>query len=159
MTFPWQEWPAAWHDISRLLLAYALSLPVGLMREKETGNIGIRTFPLVAVASCGYVLLATGPGMDTAAQSRIVQGLVAGIGFLGGGAILKAEGSVHGTSTAASIWNTCAVGASIALDRFYMAAMLAALNLVALRVLLPLKQRLDRTTGNGNGRGNGGQRS
>lgn len=86
MTFPWQEWAAAWHDISRLLLAYGLALPVGMLREKESGNIGVRTFPLVAVANCGYVLLATGPNMDGAAQSRIVQGLVAGIGFLGGGA-------------------------------------------------------------------------
>jgi putative Mg2+ transporter-C (MgtC) family protein len=143
MTFPWQAWPAAWHDISRLLLAYGLALPVGWYREKEAHHIGVRTFPLVAVASCGYVLLATGPGMDTAAQSRVIQGLVAGIGFLGGGAILKAEGSVHGTAVAASIWNTCAVGASIALDRFYIAAVLALLNLFALRVLMPLKQKLD----------------
>jgi putative Mg2+ transporter-C (MgtC) family protein len=91
--------------------------------------------------------------MDAAARSRVVQGLVAGIGFLGGGAILKAEGSVHGTSTAASIWNTCAVGASIALDHFYMAAMLAGLNLFTLKVLQPLKQRIDRSSGNGNGNG------
>jgi len=153
MTFPWQELPAAWHDISRLLLAYGLALPVGMLREKETGSIGIRTFPLVSVASCGYILLATGPEMDAAARSRVVQGLVAGIGFLGGGAILKAEGSVHGTSTAASIWNTCAVGASIALDHFYMAAMLALLNLFTLKVLQPFKQKLDRNSGNGNGNG------
>jgi|SRR5579883_410533 len=151
MTFPWQAWPAAWHDISRLLLAYGIALPVGMLREKESGTIGIRTFPLVAVASCGFVMLATGPGMDSAAQSRIIQGLVAGVGFLGGGAILKSEGNVHGTSTAASIWNTCAVGAAVALDRVYMAGTLSLLNLVALRVLLPLKLRLDKNAGNGNG--------
>lgn len=151
MAFPWQAWEAAWHDISRLLLAYVLALPVGWHREKEAHSIGVRTFPLVAVASCGYVLLATGPRMDAAAQSRIIQGLVAGIGFIGGGAILKAEGSVHGTATAASIWNTGVVGAAVALDRFYMALTLALLNLFALRVLMPLKQRLDRDAGNGNG--------
>jgi putative Mg2+ transporter-C (MgtC) family protein len=144
MTFPWQGWTAAWHDISHLLLSYALAVPVGWYREKEAHTIGVRTFPLVAVASCGYVLLATGERMDAAAESRIIQGLVAGIGFIGGGAILKAEGNVHGTATAASIWNTGVVGAAVALDRFYMAGTLAALNLFALRVLLPLKQKLDR---------------
>jgi putative Mg2+ transporter-C (MgtC) family protein len=158
ITFPWQEGSAAWHDVSRLLLAYGLAVPVGLVREKETGSIGIRTFPLVSVASCGYILLATGPGMDAAAQSRVVQGLVAGIGFLGGGAILKGEGGVHGTSTAASIWNTCAVGASIALNHFFMAATLAVLNLIALLVFQPIKQRIDRVAGNGNGNGNGAPR-
>jgi len=149
MGFPWQGMQAAWHDVSRLLLAYLLALPLGLYREKESHSIGVRTIPLVAVASCGYVLLATGPHMDGAAQSRIIQGLVAGVGFLGGGAILKSEGGVHGTATAASIWNTCAVGASVALDRFYMAVTLAVLNLIALWLLRPLKAKIDQGAGSG----------
>jgi putative Mg2+ transporter-C (MgtC) family protein len=65
------------------------------------------------------------------------------MGFIGGGAILKAEGNVHGTATAASIWNTGVVGAAVATDRYWIAVVLAALNLFALRVLLPLKQRID----------------
>ena len=142
MTFP-----SDLQDIVRLAVAYVLALPVGWYREKEAHTIGVRTFPLVAVAACGYVLLGTGPRMDAAAQSRIVQGLVAGIGFIGGGAILKAGRNVHGTATAASIWNTGAVGAAVALDRFSMALMLAALNLFALRVLMPLKQKLDKNKG------------
>jgi putative Mg2+ transporter-C (MgtC) family protein len=144
MGFPWQEWHAGWYDISRLLLAYFLALPVGWYREKEAHTIGVRTFPLVAMASCGYVLLGTGPHMSADAQSRIIQGLVAGMGFIGGGAILKAGGEVHGTATAASIWNTGVIGAAVAQDRFFLAAALAALNLFALRVLLPLKLKLDK---------------
>ena len=62
-------------------------------------------------------------------------------------AILKAEGSVHGTATAASIWNTGVVGAAVAMDRYILAAALAALNLIALRVLLPLKLKLDAREG------------
>ncbi len=138
------DWNNAWHDISRLLIAYLLALPVGWHREQEAQSIGVRTFPLVAMASCGYVLLST-PLYHSSpdAQSRVIQGLVAGIGFIGGGAILKAEGNVHGTATAASIWNTGVVGAAVAQDRFFMAAALAAVNLFALRVLLPLKLKLD----------------
>ena len=138
------DWHLAWRDISRLMLAYILALPVGWYREKEAHSVGLRTFPLVAMASCGYILLSLPPaGMDQAAQSRIIQGLVAGIGFIGGGAILKAEGNVHGTATAASIWTTGVLGAAVAQERFYLAVTLAALNLFALRVLLPLKLKLD----------------
>ncbi len=132
----------------RLLIAYVLALPVGWYREKEAHSIGVRTFPLVAMASCGYVLLSQ-PGYQSNvdAQSRVIQGLVAGIGFIGGGAILKAQGNVHGTATAASIWNTGALGVAVAQERFYLAIMLSVLNLVALRVLLPLKMKLDSQAG------------
>jgi putative Mg2+ transporter-C (MgtC) family protein len=138
------NWPLDLRDILRLLIAYLLALPVGLYREHEAHSVGVRTFPLVAMASCGYVLLGVPLlGSDPAAQSRIIQGLVAGIGFIGGGAILKAEGSVHGTATAASIWNTGVLGVAVAQERYPLAVMLSVLNLVALRVLLPLKMKLD----------------
>jgi putative Mg2+ transporter-C (MgtC) family protein len=142
------DWRQALHDISRLLIAYALALPIGWYREKEAHSVGVRTFPLVAMASCGYVLLATPAGqVNFENQSRIIQGLVAGIGFIGGGAILKAQGNVHGTATAASIWNTGVLGAAVAQERFFLAFMLAVMNLVALRVLLPLKMKLDAREG------------
>jgi putative Mg2+ transporter-C (MgtC) family protein len=142
------DWPLDLRDVARLLIAYLLALPVGLYREQEAHSVGVRTFPLVAMASCGYVLLGVPLlGSDPAAQSRIIQGLVAGMGFIGGGAILKAEGSVHGTATAASIWNTGVLGAAVAQERYLLAIMLSVLNLVALRVLLPLKMKLDAKKG------------
>jgi putative Mg2+ transporter-C (MgtC) family protein len=142
------DWRQALHDISRLLIAYVFALPIGWYREKEAHSVGVRTFPLVAMASCGYVLLATPLGVvNFENQSRIIQGLVAGIGFIGGGAILKAQGNVHGTATAASIWNTGVLGAAVAQERFFLAFMLAVMNLVALRVLLPLKMKLDAREG------------
>jgi putative Mg2+ transporter-C (MgtC) family protein len=131
----------ALHDIGRLAAAYVLALPIGWHQEREAHTVGIRTFPVAAMASCGYVLLASSG--DPAAQSRVIQGLVAGIGFLGGGAILKSEGTVHGAATAASIWNTGVLGAAVAEDRFILAAMLAAINFFSLRVLYPWKQRID----------------
>ncbi len=135
-----------WHkdliDSGKLVIAYVLAFPVGWWREKEAHSVGVRTFPLVAMASCGYVLMAS--ASDPSSQSRIIQGLVAGIGFIGGGAILKSEGNVHGTATAASIWNTGVLGAAVAQERWFLALVLAGLNLFALRVLLPWKQKLDR---------------
>jgi putative Mg2+ transporter-C (MgtC) family protein len=138
------DWLRDLEDVIKILIAYVLVLPVGWYREREAHSVGLRTFPLVAMASCGYVLLgASSAHMSMEAQSRIIQGLVAGIGFIGGGAILKSESRVHGVATAASIWNTGVVGASVALDRYLLAAMLAALNLVALRVLLQVKTQLE----------------
>jgi putative Mg2+ transporter-C (MgtC) family protein len=119
-----------------------LALPAGLIGERETHSAGLRTFPLVAMASCGYLLLAQPvghPNPDT--QSRIVQGLLAGIGFIGGGAIFKADDHVHGVATAAGIFCTGVLGAAIAEGRWPMALFLAAMTVVGLRFLQPFKAR------------------
>ncbi|MBS1854305.1 MAG: MgtC/SapB family protein [Acidobacteria bacterium] len=138
------DWLQGWEDVLKLAIAYFLALPVGWHREKEAHSVGVRTFPVVAMAACGYVLLgAPGVSMTKEAESRIIQGVVAGIGFIGGGAILKSESHVHGTATAASIWCTGVVGASVAENRYLLAITLAGLNLFALRVLMPIKKRLD----------------
>ena len=141
------DWSRDLEDVVKILIAYLLVLPVGWYREREAHSVGVRTFPVVAMASCGYVLLgAASAHMSMEAQSRIIQGLVAGIGFIGGGAILKSDSRVHGVATAASIWNTGVIGASVALNRYFLAAVLAALNLFALRVLLQVKAKLDEHT-------------
>jgi putative Mg2+ transporter-C (MgtC) family protein len=138
------DWPQGLEDVLKLFVSYILALPVGLYREREAHSVGLRTFPVVAVASCGYVLLGgQGGHMSLDAQSRIIQGVVAGIGFIGGGAILKSQGGVHGVAAAASIWNIGVVGASVAQNRYMLAAALAVLNLFTLRVLLPLKEKLN----------------
>jgi putative Mg2+ transporter-C (MgtC) family protein len=95
------------------------------------------------MASCGY-LMVLGNQPDVAAQSRVLQGLITGIGFVGGGAILKEGAIVRGTATAASVWNAGVIGASVALEHYEIAILLALLNLFTLRALLPIKQRLDK---------------
>ncbi len=138
------DWLLGFEDVVRLMIAYAIVFPVGWYREKEAHGVGVRTFPLVAMASCGYVLLASPSShMGPDSQSRIIQGLVAGIGFIGGGAILKTENRVQGVATAASIWNTGVVGAAVAQDRYLLAMVLAAMNLFTLRVLLDVKKKID----------------
>lgn len=137
------DWHELWINLEKIGLAYFISLPMGWEREKEAHSAGVRTFPIVAMASCGYLLVAQAlvPG-DPAAMSRVLQGLVAGIGFIGGGAILKEGATVRGTATAASIWSTGAIGAAVAMGRDEIAVALALLNLVTLHFLLPLKKRL-----------------
>lgn len=129
--------------MASVTMAYLLALPVAWDREKEARSAGLRTFPLVAVASCGYILVATSIlGSGAESLSRIIQGLITGIGFIGGGAILKDRGSVHGTATAASIWNTGAIGAAVACGRFEIALVLSVINFATLRLLTPLKRNV-----------------
>jgi len=95
------------------------------------------------MASCGY-LLVLGPQPDIAAQSRVLQGLITGIGFVGGGAILKEGGNVRGTATAASVWSAGVIGSSVAMGHYGIAIALALLNLFTLRALMPIKQWIDK---------------
>jgi len=136
------QWREFWTCLGQIGFTYFLTAIIGLEREQEAHSTGIRTFPIVGIASCGYLLI-LGSNPDVAAQSRVLQGLIAGIGFVGGGAILKEGATVRGTATAASIWNAGVIGASVAMNHYAIAVVLAALNLLTLRALLPLKARLD----------------
>ena len=140
------HWQEAWRVLQHIGIAFALTALIGWEREREAHSAGLRTFPIVGMASCGY-LMVLGDQPDVAAQSRVLQGLITGIGFVGGGAILKEGATVRGTATAASVWNAGVIGASVALDRYEIAILLALLNLFTLRALLPLKQWLDRDKG------------
>ena len=137
------HWQDAWQNFQQMGLTYVLTAFIGWDREKEAHSAGLRTFPIVGMASCGY-LLVLGAQPDIAAQSRVLQGLITGVGFVGGGAILKEGATVRGTATAASIWNAGVIGASVALGHIEIAVMLAVLNLFTLRALLPVKNWIDK---------------
>ncbi len=128
-------------NLGHLILAYVLTLGIGWESEIEAHTAGIRTFPIVSMASCGYLLL-LGANPDGAAQSRLLQGLITGIGFIGAGAILKEGTVVKGTATAASVWNAAVIGAAVAMNQFTIAVALAVMNVFTLYVLLPLKRRM-----------------
>lgn len=135
-------WDLVLDHLGRMALAFALALPLGWERGRGRAAAGFRTFPIVAMASCGYALIARRlPGEDPESLARLLQGLVAGIGFIGGGAIVKGGGQVHGIVTAASIWNTGAIGVAVALDRVEIAIALAAVNVATLLLLTPLAAR------------------
>lgn len=121
-------------------LAYILAFPIGWNREKSERSAGLRTFPLVAVASCGFIQAAESMTADTPeAMARIVEGLITGMGFIGGGAILRLKDSVKGTATAASLWITGAIGASVALGSLDVAIMLSVVTVATLWIMAPLK--------------------
>ena len=124
-----------------LAFAFALAIPIGWDREKRARSAGLRTFPLVALASCGFIqasesLLAQSPD----GMAKVVEGLITGIGFIGGGAILKQGNSEQGTATAASLWATGAIGVSVGLGGYDVAITIAVFTFLTLRLLTMIKE-------------------
>ena len=123
-------------------LAYLLALPIAWDRERDARSAGLRTFPLVAISACAFTLIGLDVFSAEEARARVVQGLLTGIGFIGGGAIIKSRGTVTGTATAASIWATGAMGIAVAFDRFEIALILSVLTFLTLTLVGRLKTRL-----------------
>ena len=118
----------------RLLVAAALGGLLGYEREKQGKSAGVRTHMLVAIGAALFVLIPQQAGASTADLTRVLQGLIAGVGFLGAGAIILGTKQVEtqGLTTAAGIWVTAAIGAAAGMGRESTAVLS---TLVALFVL------------------------
>jgi putative Mg2+ transporter-C (MgtC) family protein len=108
----------------RLLAALIAGTVVGLQREHSHAPAGLRTHMLVCMGVTLFVFVGGDVGMAHDAQSRIIQGVATGVGFLGAGAILKMKDSleIHGLTTAAGVWMTAAIGVAIGFGRLGVAA-------------------------------------
>jgi putative Mg2+ transporter-C (MgtC) family protein len=116
--------------------AFVLALPIGWDRERHDRSMGIRTFPLLAVASCAFVVLAQRISPDDpGAWNRTLEGVATGVGFIGAGAIVKHGINVLGTATAASVWMTAAMGAAAAFGHWALAVALSAIGFATLRII------------------------
>jgi putative Mg2+ transporter-C (MgtC) family protein len=144
------DWKTALVDLIRVVLAFVLAIPIGWERQESRRDMGLRTFPIVAMAACGFMLIAKNvPGATADTQARLIQGLIGGIGFIGGGAILKEGANVRGLATASSIWGTGAIGAAVAFDRVEIAVILSVIMFLTLRLLSPIAHDSD-SSGNDN---------
>jgi len=132
--------------VVRLLVAAVLGGLIGLERELAQKPAGLRTHMLVALGSALFVLIPLQAGMEMEDLSRVVQGLLAGVGFLCAGAILKGVHNDHvqGLTTSASLWMTAAIGMGAGLGREATAALSTLLALSILSLEGPLQRWLDR---------------
>ena len=143
-----QSIPDAQHLIRvslRLFVALIVGGLVGLQRELTHKPAGLRTHMLLALGTALIVITADEAGMSKSDLSRVLQGLVTGIGFLGGGAILKltAEHEIHGLTTAAGIWLTAVAGAAAGLGQLGLAIVGVCLGLLVLAAFVKVEKRLD----------------
>lgn len=130
----------------RLGLAMLLGAAIGYERESRDSSAGLRTHMLVALGTALFILVPLQAGMDADAMSRVIQGLLAGIGFLGAGTVIKQSdsGKVRGLTTAAGIWTTAAIGMTVGLGRETTAVISTVLVIMILSLLLRLERRVAR---------------
>lgn len=141
----------------RLLLAAVLGGALGFERESAGKAAGMRTHMLVAIGAAMFLMAVNLAGGGDPESSRIIQGLVAGIGFLGAGAIVKGKPGeeIHGLTTAASIWMTAAIGVAVGLGHASTAILSTVL---ALLVLAAMQRWCGGLHPNGNGHSRGAPR-
>lgn len=124
------------HDILAMLLSTVLGTVVGWERQMGRKPAGLRTHTLVCLGSTLFVLLAPHAmrsfNMTQFDPTRIIHGVVTGVGFLGAGSIMRQEGYVHGLTTAASIWMVAAVGVAVGVHAYVLAIVGTVLALVVL---------------------------
>jgi len=124
-------------EYANLFVALVLGMAIGWERFLDDKPAGLRTHTLVALGAAGVMVVARGMmGDDPAAEreiSRVVQGVITGIGFLGAGSIIQAHGSVRGLTTAASIWVVAAIGVAAGGGQWGFAVTLTFLTWVVLR--------------------------
>ena len=132
----------------RLLIAALLGAILGFEREQKGKAAGVRTHMLVAMGAALFVLVPQVAGAESDAMSRVVQGVIAGIGFLGAGTILKNkdgdESHVKGLTTAAGLWMTAAIGVAAGLGRESTAVLSTLLALAVFSVMPVIVRWLDR---------------
>ena len=137
-----------WQDIISLLVATALGGAIGLERELRGKPAGLRTNILICLGSCIFTIIST--SLSGSDPGRIAAQIVAGIGFLGAGAIIHSGIGIHGLTTAAGIWVVSSIGMACGMRMYFLAVSAAFLTLIVLLLLPPFEKkfRKDQTSQN-----------
>jgi putative Mg2+ transporter-C (MgtC) family protein len=154
MEFLWEELSFGIADrkqliifVFRLLVSAALGSAIGFERERAGKPAGLRTHLLVTMGTTVFILACSGYGMNSDGLSRLIQGIVTGIGFIGAGAILKLnqEREVQGLTTSAGIWMAAAIGVSVGLGLLGLAIIATILSVAVLSLVVRLEHKPERT--------------
>ena len=126
------------NDLVAMLVSTVLGTLLGWERQMGRKPAGLRTHTLVCLGSTMFVLLTRhavadigGPNLD---PTRVIHGVITGVGFLGAGSIMRTEGYVHGLTTAASIWMVAAIGVAVGVHAYQLAVIGTVLGLIVLEI-------------------------
>ena len=131
----------------RLLLATALGGAIGIERELRQKPAGLRTNILIAIGAALFTMVSILLAGPDGIPDRVAGNIVTGVGFLGGGAILRSGKSIHGMTTAATIWVNAAIGMAAGAGAFAMASIATVITLVVLAALPPIERAAERRAG------------
>ena len=129
---------------ARLLLAAGLGAAIGVERELRQKAAGLRTNILIALGSAIFTVVSLEIARTGGTPDRIAASIVTGVGFLGAGSILRSGKSIHGMTTAATIWVNASVGMAARAGLYTIAITGTIITLIVLALLPYLEQRLDR---------------
>ena len=129
-----------WYHFYQIGIAFLLALPIALNREYRGTCAGMRTYPLVSIACCAFMLVAMDVFDGAGAEARVMYGVITGMGFIGGGAIMKQNNRVDGTASAAGLWLTGAIGISVAYARYEIALVLSIMGYLIFQLSAIFKQ-------------------
>ena len=129
--------------IVRLLLAAGLGAAIGLEREMRRKPAGLRTNMLIAVGSALFSLVSIQLAKQGGSADRVAANIVTGVGFLGGGAILRSGRNVVGMTTAATVWVNAAIGMAAGIGESMLAVSATGITLMVLGVLPPIERYFD----------------
>lgn len=127
----------------RVIAATLLGAIVGFQRERAGKPAGLRTHMLVSLGTTVLVLACSGIGMSQDGLSRVIQGIVTGIGFVGAGSILKLNEQIRGLTTAAGLWMTAAIGVAVGLGSLGLALIGTVLTVIVLGFLGGMESRFE----------------
>lgn len=148
----------------RLLLAAGLGAAIGIEREYHQKPAGLRTNILIALGAALFTTVSLDLAYGNGTPDRVAAQIVTGVGFLGGGAILRSGRTIHGMTTAATIWVNAAIGMTAGAGLKMTATIATAITLVVLALLPPIEGYFERRAGideklyhggHGNDRGHG----
>jgi putative Mg2+ transporter-C (MgtC) family protein len=140
LSFGFPERQVVERVVIRLIAAAFLGACIGIERQRAGKSAGVRTHMLVTVGTTVFLLSCSLFGMNLDGTSRVIQGIITGIGFIGAGTILKLEGEVEvkGLTTSAGIWMAAAIGVAVGLGALGLAVMTTIIALIILTVTVAL---------------------
>ncbi|RKY09033.1 MAG: hypothetical protein DRP56_03230 [Planctomycetota bacterium] len=131
-------------SILPMVIAMGLGGLIGIERELHNKPAGFRTNALICMGAAAFMVIAQKIGLGGDAISRMTAGIVTGVGFIGGGAVLRDRANISGVTTAATIWVVTSIGIACGTHLYDMAVSITVLSLIVLAVLGPLDRKIRR---------------
>ena len=128
-----------------LIIAVILGALIGIERKVHGKPAGLRTNALICMGAAALMVIAQRIGLAPDAISRMTAGIVTGVGFIGGGAVLRDRTNISGVTTAATIWVVTSIGIACGMRLYDMAVSITVLSLIVLAVLGPLDRKIRKT--------------
>jgi putative Mg2+ transporter-C (MgtC) family protein len=128
-----------------MVIAVVLGALIGIEREVHGKPAGLRTNALICMGAAAFMVIAQRIGLAPDAISRMTAGIVTGVGFIGGGAVLRDRTNISGVTTAATIWVVTSIGIACGMRLYDMAVSITVLSLIVLAILGPLDRKIRRT--------------